>query len=65
MLVARICPALGAWFIVRRFEYGGEIEIVAALQRARFFESAMSTLFTGQLPRVTRSTGKCIAGGDA
>ena len=50
MLVARVGPTLGARFIVRRIEDGGEIEIIAALQRARFFESAMSTLFHGPAP---------------
>jgi hypothetical protein len=58
MLVACVGPALGARFIVRRIEDGGEIEIIAALQRARFLESAMSTLFHGPAPTCYSFGGK-------
>src|ERR671919_1727708 len=58
MLVARLGPALRTGLGVSRVEYGGEIEIVAALECARFLESAMSTLFHGPAPTCLEFGGK-------
>jgi alpha-glucosidase len=58
VLVTGLGAALGARLYVRRIENGGQIEIVAALQRARFLESAMSTLFHGPAPTCYSFGGK-------
>jgi hypothetical protein len=55
MLVAGVGPTLGARLYFRRIEDGGDVEVVAALQRACFLESAMSTLLHGPAPSWLRS----------
>jgi hypothetical protein len=50
MLLARIRTALGARLNVFHIKDGGEVEVIVALQCARFLESAMSTLLHGPAP---------------
>jgi hypothetical protein len=50
MVLAGLGPALGARLGIRRIEDCCEIEVIAALESARFLEPSMSTLLHGPAP---------------
>jgi hypothetical protein len=50
MVVTGLGPALGTRLGVRPIEDCSEIEVVTALESARFLESSMSTLLHGPAP---------------
>jgi hypothetical protein len=63
MVVTGLCAALGTGLGVSRSEDVRDVEVVAALECARFLESSMSTLFHGPAPTSLRPAEQCIAAG--